>query len=81
MFLLSAYYISLMTNILSDQGLEALGIEDGTFDRDNNMSYMGSFGSSVDLDELTDDQREAYEQGYYAGAEDYDLSSEDEEEF
>ncbi len=68
------------TNYLSDQDLEALGIEDGTFDRDNNMSYMGSFGSSVDFDELTDEQKEAYEQGYYTGAEDYDLSPDDDEE-
>ena len=70
-----------MKNDLSDSDLEELGIEDGTFDRDNNMSYMGSFGSSVDLDELTDDQREAYEQGYYTGAEDYDLDSDEDEDF
>ena len=68
-----------MTN-LSDSDIEELGIEDGTFDRDNNMPYQGSFGSSVDLDELTDEQREAYEQGYYTGAEDYDLDTDNEED-
>ena len=61
----------------TDDDLEALGIEDGTFDRDNDMPYQGSFGSSVDLDELTDEQREIYELGYNTGAEDYDLDTEE----
>lgn len=65
---------------LSDADIEELGIEDGTFDRDNDMPYMGSYGSSIDLDELTDEQRDAYEQGYYSGAEDYDLDTDNEEE-
>lgn len=69
------------TDNLIDADIEELGIEDGTFDRDNNMPYQGSFCSSVDLDELTDEQREAYEQGYYTGAEDYDLDSGDEDYF
>lgn len=45
------------------------------------MPYQGSFGSSVDLDELTDEQREAYELGYEIGAENYDLDSNDEEDW
>ena len=68
---------------LDNTDIEQLGIEDGTFDRDNNMSYMGSYGSSVDYENLTDEQKEAYEDGYITGAEDYDLTTgdEDKEEF
>lgn len=53
---------------------EALGIDDGRFDREHHMLPHSGFGSSVNLDELNDDQREAYELGYGIGAEDYDLS-------
>ena len=53
---------------------ENLGMEDGRFDRDNHMLPYSGFGSSVNLDELDDDAREAYEMGYSIGAEDYDLS-------
>lgn len=53
---------------------ENLGMEDGRFDRDNHMLPYSGFGSSVNLDELDDDAREAYEMGYSLGAEDYDLS-------
>ena len=66
---------------LSESDIETLGIEDGTYDRNNKMSYQASFGSSVDLDELTDEQREAYELGYEIGAENYDLDSNDEEDW
>lgn len=52
---------------------EALGMEDGRFDKDHHMLPHSGFGSSVNLDELNDDQREAYELGYGIGAEDYDL--------
>ena len=52
---------------------EALGIDDGRFDREHHMLPHSGFGSSVDLEELDDDQREAYELGYGIGAEDYDL--------
>lgn len=65
---------------LEESDIEQLGIEDGTFDRDNNMSYMGSYGSSVDYENLTDEQKEAYEDGYMTGAEDYDLTTDDEDE-
>lgn len=54
---------------------EALGVDDGRFDREHHMLPHSGFGSSVDLDELDEDQREAYELGYGIGAEDYDLKS------
>ncbi len=56
---------------------EALGMEDGHFDKDHHMLPHSGFGSSVNLDELDDDQREAYELGYGIGAEDYDLSDDE----
>lgn len=68
-------------NNLSDLDIENLGIEDGTYDRNNKMSYQASFGSSVDLDELSDEEREAYELGYEIGAENYDLDTDDEDDF
>ena len=69
-----------MTN-LSDSDIENLGIQDGMYDRENKMSYQASFGSSVDLDELSDEEREAYELGYEIGAENYDLSLDDEDDY
>lgn len=66
---------------LSESDYENLGIEDGTYDRHNKTSYQASFGSSVDLDELSDEEREAYELGYEIGAENYDLDSDDEEDW
>lgn len=53
---------------------ENLGMEDGRFDKDHHILPHSGFGSSVNLDELSDDEREAYEMGYSLGAEDYDLS-------
>lgn len=53
---------------------ENLGMEDGRFDKDHHMLPHSGFGSSVNLDELNDDEREAYEMGYSIGAEDYDLN-------
>ena len=66
---------------LDESDIENLGIEDGTFDRQNKMSYQASFGSSVNLDELSDEEREAYELGYEIGAENYDLDIDDEDDF
>ena len=56
---------------------ENLGVEDGRFDKDHHMLPHSGFGSSVNLDELSDDEREAYEMGYSIGAENYDLSDDD----
>ncbi len=60
--------------------IEALGIDDGSYDRQNRSSYQASFGSSINFDELNEEQREAYELGYNIGAEDYDLSSDDDDD-
>ena len=56
---------------------ENLGMEDGRFDKDHHMFPHSGFGSSVNLDELSDDEREAYEMGYSLGTEDYDLDNDD----
>jgi len=66
---------------MNKSDLEELGLEDGIFDKDNHMPYQASYGASVNLNELDDDQLEAYEQGYLTGAEDYDLNNENEENF
>lgn len=60
--------------------LEELGIEDGTFDKDNHMPYRASYGSSIDIDDLDDEEREAYILGYDTGAEDYDLFDDDDDD-
>lgn len=60
--------------------IEEFGIEDGTFDKDNHMPYMSSYGSSVDITDLTDEQLEIYKMGYDTGAEDYDLFDDDDDD-
>lgn len=60
--------------------IESRGIDDGTYDRQNHMSYQASYGSSIDLSELDDEQRDAYDLGYSVGSEDYDLYDDDEED-
>ncbi len=65
---------------MDESDYENLGIQDGTLDRENKMSYQASFGSSVNLDELTDDERDAYQLGYDIGAEDYDFHDTDDDE-
>ncbi len=69
-----------MYNGLDLDDIENLGIDDGTYDRQNHSSYQANFGSSIDVEELDDEQREAYELGYNIGAEDYDLYSDDDDE-
>ena len=60
--------------------LEEMGIEDGNFDKENHMPYQSSYGSSVDIDDLSDEEREAYMLGYDTGAEDYDLYEDEDDE-
>lgn len=46
---------------------EEAGFDDGAFDAQmGNPDYM-SYGTSVDLDSLTDDERDNYEQSYLTG--------------
>ena len=59
--------------------IEEFGIEDGSFDKDNKMPYMSSYGSSVDIDDLSDEQLEMYKMGYDNSAEDYDLFGDDDD--
>ena len=66
---------------MDENDYENLGIQDGTYDRDNKMSYQASFGSSINIYELSDEEREAYELGYEIGAENYDLDLDDENDF
>lgn len=50
---------------LSD--IEEAGMMDGAFDSGNNMPLYGSYGASIDEDELFDEEKEAYENGYFSG--------------
>ena len=69
-----------MYNDLDLDDIETLGIDDGTYDRQNHMSYQASYGSSIDLSELDEEQRDIYDLGYSVGSEDYDLYDDDEED-
>ena len=44
------------------------------------MPFGSSYGSSVDITDLTDEQLEVYKMGYDTGAEDYDLYTHDDED-
>lgn len=67
-------------NDYDDDAIEELGVEDGYYDKNNHMSYQASYGSSVDLNELSDEQRDLYDLGYNIGAEDYDFHQDDEDD-
>ena len=69
-----------MYNDLDLDDIETLGIDDGTYDRQNHMSYQASYGSSIDLSELDEEQRDVYDLGYSVGSEDYDLYDDDKED-
>lgn len=60
--------------------IENRGIDDGSYDRQNHMSYQASYGSSIDLSELDEEQRDIYDLGYSVGSEDYDLYDNDDED-
>ena len=52
---------------ISDADLEMAGSLDGESDAVNGMPLFGSYGSSIDLEGLTDQQRDLYDSAYYAG--------------
>jgi hypothetical protein len=61
--------------------IEELGIEDGDFDNDNHMPYRSSYGSSIDVDDLEDEEREAYDRGYHDSIEDFDPYSDHDDDY
>ena len=46
---------------------EEAGYADGEFDSQNGGIDGASYGASIDLDSLTDDERDEYESAYYSG--------------
>lgn len=52
---------------LSDWELEERGTLDGETDANLGLADYTGFGASVDLDKLSDEQRDIYEQGYLSG--------------
>lgn len=52
---------------LTDAEIEEAGSLDGDSDSGLGNARYSGFGSSIDLDDLTDEQRELYEMGYESG--------------
>ena len=48
---------------------EEAGYADGEFDSTNDIASYSSYGASIDLDELSDDERDAYDSAYHSGLE------------
>lgn len=53
---------------LSDEEAELAGSLDGEFDSEYDTPMYGGYGSSIDLDDLTDEQKGLYDVAYHAGA-------------
>ena len=54
-------------NTVSDDEIELAGSLDGEFDAEYDAPMYGGYGSSIDLDELTDEQKDLYDNAYHAG--------------
>ena len=52
---------------LSNDEVELAGSLDGEFDAEYDAPTYGGYGSSVDLDDLTDEQKDLYDNAYHAG--------------
>lgn len=58
--------------VISDFDVEAAGFDDGNIDKDMHLPTYSSYGSSIDVNQLTDGQRDLYENAYFSGNEDFD---------
>ena len=58
--------------MISDFDVEAAGFDDGSIDKDMHLPTYSSYGSSIDVNKLTDEQRDLYENAYFSGEEDFD---------
>lgn len=56
---------------MSDGEVEMAGLQDGEFDANNDAPAYSQYGSSVDLNELDDDQKDIYDDAYHAGFDSY----------
>ena len=52
---------------LSDEEVELAGSLDGEFDAEYDAPLYGGYGSSVNLDNLTEEQKDLYDDAYHAG--------------
>jgi hypothetical protein len=57
--------------MISDFDVEAAGFDDGSIDKDMHLPTYSSYGSSIDVNKLTDEQRDLYENAYFSGEEDF----------
>ena len=62
---------------LSDWELEEHGTLDGETDANLGLADYTGFGASVDLDKLSDEQRDVYEQAYLSGKDAADYRNKD----
>ena len=64
-------------DMIDDEEIESAGLYDGRFDKEYGSTLPGvSYGASMNLSELTDEQLELYESSYYAG---YDMGIKNED--
>ena len=66
-----------LTNELDDDEIAIAGSLDGELDGGKDALSYDQFGSSVDLDDLTDEQREIYDNAYSSSHDTFD----DEDDF
>lgn len=52
---------------LSDEEVELAGSLDGEFDAEYDASLYGGYGSSVNLGDLTEEQKDLYDDAHHAG--------------
>ena len=66
---------------MDDSEIEQLGSMDGESDAISRQARYASHGSSVDLDELTDEQRDLYDNAYQSSFDANEAFFDDEESF
>ncbi|MDO4979249.1 MAG: hypothetical protein Q4E47_03835 [Candidatus Saccharibacteria bacterium] len=52
---------------VSDYDIESAGSMDGEFDGEYDMPSYSQYGASINLDDLTDEQRDIYDNAYHSG--------------
>lgn len=52
---------------MDDYDIELAGFMDGDFDAEYDAPMYSGHGASVDFDDLTDEQKELYDNAYHAG--------------
>ncbi len=61
------YDLNSEDDVISDDEVELAGSLDGEFDAEYDAPMYGGYGSSIDFDELADEQKDLYDNAYHAG--------------